>query len=484
MPVRPTPHSPSVDSARLAGNFIVLAAAEALAKLATFFAFTFLGRILGPERYGSLEFVIAVMIFFALPGDFGLSLYGAREVAKDRERSFRLAGAIARLRFLMALVALAVLLLVVVWIPKPLEVKQLLACYGASLLLLPFGFQWFFQGHDRMNWVAAASIVRWGIFAVLVLVFVREGEPLFRIGLYECAGVAAMAILCLFGLLRRFRPATPLPPVPASPMRHLRQAFPIGLTETTWVVLWYLATVQLGFVVSDQSLGWFGASHRILLAIHTFVWLYFFNLLPSFSRTAEGDGTELRRLMERSLPIAVWSGIFVALVMTLLSAQFLGIAFGREFAAGWPILSVLAWIIPVAMLGGHYRYLLIAANLQKWLLYATSSAALVAAVLAFVLIRRFGALGAAIALVVAVSSEFALARWFAGRRFSGIPFLPHLRRPATALAVSLAFFFLLRGSVSWLAPPLAILVYLLFLIAWESTNLRRLCGLIVGRRSG
>lgn len=199
--VRPRAGMPSVTSGRIAGNFVFLAAAECLAKLASFFAFTHLGRTFGPQHYGSFEFTAAVMIFFRLPGDFGLSVYGAREVARDRERSFRFLGEITRLRLALALISFGLLLCVVWWLPKPPEVKKLLMCYGVSLLLLPLGLQWFFQGHDRMNWVAAASVARWGVFAFLVLAFAREDRPLFVVGLFECGAVAAMAAVCVAGLL-------------------------------------------------------------------------------------------------------------------------------------------------------------------------------------------------------------------------------------------------------------------------------------------
>src|SRR5689334_1110911 len=67
----------------LAFNFAVLAGGEFLAKLLTFAVFTFLARTLGPARYGNIEFTLAVMVFFTLVVDSGLSTYGAREIARD-----------------------------------------------------------------------------------------------------------------------------------------------------------------------------------------------------------------------------------------------------------------------------------------------------------------------------------------------------------------------------------------------------------------
>ena len=59
-------------------------------------------------------------------------------------------------------------------------------------------------------------------------------------------------------------------------------------------MLWYFATVFLGLWVVDDSLGQFAASHRIVMALHTFVWMYFYNLLPTICRTAAAPGKDLR----------------------------------------------------------------------------------------------------------------------------------------------------------------------------------------------
>ena len=89
---------------------LLLSGGEPAAKLFCFFAFTRLGRVLGPERYGSLEFVLAMVIFFTLPADCGLGSCGAREIARGRYPVPRLMAGIAVLRLLLALASFAVLM--------------------------------------------------------------------------------------------------------------------------------------------------------------------------------------------------------------------------------------------------------------------------------------------------------------------------------------------------------------------------------------
>ena len=476
------PPFPAPDAGRLARNYLTLTAAEFLSKLITFFCFTWLGRVLGAERYGSLEFTLAVMAFFTLAADFGLGIFAAREIAQDPRLAPNLLRRVVRLRVLLALACVAAVAVFVLLIRKPDEVRQLIMLYGLSLLAWPLALQWFFQGHDRMDWVAGLSIVRQAAFAALVFLFMRPGAPLAMLGLFECASMLAVAAVGVFALRTRFGIRTagwrePLPGLFSS----LRQSAPIGLAELTWAFLWYFATVLLGFEKSDRSLGWFGASHRVTMALHTFVWLYFVNLLPSMSRCVWRAREDMSLLMNRSLRVAAWSSVFVAFTVTVFSERLLTLAYGAEFAPADRLLSVLVWMVPVAMLSGHYRYTLIAANLQRYLLGAAAAGAAVAVLASFVLIPRVGAHGAAVSLLAACTVEFAVAFLFVRRRVGRFPFFPALFRPAASVALSLACYFVVARWSSLAASFAAAYLYLLQMAAWEWRDLRLLFSLAAAR---
>lgn len=463
---------PPAGTRRLAGNYLVLLAGEGLAKVANFFAFTYLGRTLGAARYGSLEFTLAVMVFFTLPVDLGLGVFGAREIAKERRAAPRLLVHITLLRALLAVVSLAVLLVFVWSLRAPPESKRLLMFYGLSLLGAPLLLQWFFQGQDRMHWVALASLVRYGVFAILVFSLVGPSTPLARVGLIECAAVTAVAFFCVAvvaaGRDLRLRG---IGVSPRSTLCYLRQAAPIGLTELTWAFLWYIATVLLGLMLAGESLGWFGASHRALMALHTFVWLYFFNLLPSISRTVSAPRPELVRLLGNSLRLTLWGGLFIALAVTLSAGALLGIAFGQAFVSGGPLFATLIWMIPVALASGHYRYTLIAYNRQTLLFRATAAAAALVVLACLVLIPRVGAAGAAWALLAGCTFEFLLVWLYVRREIAAIPVIPYLIKPVAGavcgLAVARAF---APNAVA--GAGLAAAAFLLIMGIWERREIR------------
>jgi O-antigen/teichoic acid export membrane protein len=452
---------------RLTVNYLLLTGGESLAKVCTLAAFVYLGRVLGPGLYGSLEFALAMMIFFTLPVDFGIGVYGARELARNPRRASELLRDVATLRLILACASFALLLIVAALLIHGGEVKLLLVLYGLSLFAEPLLVEWFFQAHDRMHWVALTMLVRRGIFAGLVLGFIRPGTPLPWVGVCECAAAFTTAIVGLtvlrrglgFGLPRPWQRLAALKP-------HLRQAAPIGLSHLAWALLWYFTTVLMGWLAADEELGWFGASHRVIMALHTFVYLYFYNLLPSLSRGAARPAEHLRELVSRSLAMTAWGGILVALALTLVGGDLLILAYGSRFLGVQGPLAALGWLIPVAFVGGHYRYLLIACNLQYVDFCCTVVAAVTAVVLGTVFIPLYGSIGAATALLAANLVHFGLAYGSVNRWIFPLPCRDQLAVPLLAVGVAVACYAALAKLGSWSATVAAGLAYLALFGIW------------------
>src|ERR1041384_1219093 len=424
--------SPAAVPRRLAMNFLFLSGGEIAAKLLTFAGFSYLARTLGPVNYGVVEFTLAVMVFFTLPVDLGLSWYGTREIAHSPGAAGRLLHEITGLRLAVALCSIAALAIFLLFLQKGAEVKTLLALYGASLLGAPFMLHWFFQGHDQMHWVALASIVRQAVFAVPVFLVCRRGAPLAYIGIIECVSVAAVGVFSAYVVRCRMGAAWPWPDIRiARLLPHLKQASPIGFTELAWAFMWYFCTVLLGFTAADRTLGWFGAAHRVLMALHTFVMLYFLNLLPSISRCAGRPHQELLDLMERSVRFVAWAGLFAAGFLTAAAPEALGLVYGASFRPAAASFVILVWMLPIAVLSGHHRFILIAYKCQQRLLTCTIVSAGAAIALAFVLIPLFRGPGAAWTLVIANLINLVLVYFSVRQLVVEVPVVRELVRPVS-----------------------------------------------------
>jgi len=470
---RDEPQSPPpAGGGRLVQGMLLLCGGEMAAKLFCFFAFTRIGRLLGPERYGRLEFVLALIVFFTLPADGGLGSYAARETARGRFPAPQLLAGVATLRMLLALGSFAVLMATVMTLPAPVGV--LLSVYGLGFLLMPMQLQWLFQGRGRMEWVAAASVVRYGVFAGLIFFCLRPETSLVWIGIFEALSLLVSSALCAFVARSDLGAAmADWPPQPADLVRHLRGSWPIGLSQVSWVALWYFATVFLGLWVAGESLGRFAAAHRIVMALHTFVWMYFYNLLPSLCRTAAAPGDEMQRLLGPSLTLTAWVGGLAGLLVTILADDIAALMYGEAYRSAGRLLAVLIWAVPLALVSGHYRYAMIACDHERREFRCNAIGASAAIGLGVLLIPPYGAFAAAVALTVAALVVLVLAHAAAREACVSVPPIYLVLPPLTALVVAGLAGRGLSSFGSRVAAAGAACVYLSLLAAYEARSLLR-----------
>lgn len=400
-------------SLSLLKNFLSLAGAEAFGKIVTFAAFAYLARLFGASGFGYIEWAGAALMCASLIVDQGFNAYGAREIAKDKSRTAQLVAEIVTARFLFAALAYAAIALVAVFFTENKLLRDLLLVYGLSLWILPLVLQWVFQGHDRMRISAAAQIVRQSVFFLVVLIFVGGAEDLLTVGIAEVAAVACAATFTLWMYRRDFPSREPHRPALSAGL--LREGAPIGLSQIFWTVKMFGATFIVGLVATAEETGFFAGAMRIYIALHTFVWLYYINLLPSLSRKWQADGEEFSNLIGNSMRIVVPIAAVCAVIWIAGSPAAMAIAYGQEFAGGAAALQWMAGAFFAAAVSGHYRYGLIAAGFQKKEMWATAFGAAAAVVLIPAGYFYGGTAGAAAALCV---SEFLilLIVWMTAKR--------------------------------------------------------------------
>jgi PST family polysaccharide transporter len=373
-PVPGAPEGRQRESAQRGGfskRYLTLFAGEVVSKLCVFAAFAYLARVLGPSGFGLIELALSITLFFVMAVDGGLGSYGARMVSADPDAAPRLLAQITAVRALAAILAYIPLLLGSLFYGMP--GAGMLAVYGLAVFFVPFFNQWLFQGLRVMHLVAAATTLRNLVFALVVFAAVGPGADLRVVAAAEVTGVAALAIFTTVVITRVLHVRVDVAGLVRGARRMLAHSWPLGASEVTWAALWYSPTIVLGLQASNEEMAWLAGPLRIVLALHTFVWLYFFNLLPALSRALVTGRGDWRSLTRRSLRTSMWLACLVALVGMLFAPLIVQAVYGPAYARAALPLQIVIWMIPLAWFSGHFRYSLIAAGEQRSEFYALAA---------------------------------------------------------------------------------------------------------------
>jgi O-antigen/teichoic acid export membrane protein len=207
-------------------------------------------------------------------------------------------------------------------------------------------------------------------------------------------------------------------------LRMWRRAFPIGASEFVWALKVYFATALLGILVDGPEVGWFGAAHRIVVSLHTFVWLYFFNLLPAIARSTRGSSDEINHLTQTSMRLTALGGVFLGVVGTAFARPIITLIYGTQYHEAVAVFRVLVWLLPLALMSGHFRYMLIGYNRQDLEFVSAACGGALNVALNLFLTASYGIQAAAWALIASEILIWVLAYYFVRLTIANIPVWP------------------------------------------------------------
>jgi O-antigen/teichoic acid export membrane protein len=402
----------------------------------TFVAFAVLARKLQPEDYGAVEYALGVGALGSMIIEGGFGSVGVRRIAQGQGSTPFLAALVpAGQLCLVALVVPAMLLFGWLFAQDP-RALPLIAAVSLSVALLPWRQEWLFQAVGKMGHIATSQILRAGVFALGVLLLTAAGAGVGVVGVAEVVSVAA-AVLYMMVVQQRAIAPVRLAFAPKDLADLGREGLPIGAGAVCWALTQYMPLLMLTAIAGFAATAYFGAAHRLGVSLIAFSWIYHFNLYPTLARKMGRAPDALASLVRASVRSTAWVGAGVALGLTLCAEPLLALLFGSRFGVAAPAFSILVWTLPITLVSGHARWLLVAAGRSHDTLIAQAAGVAAAILAGWLMIPRFGGLGAAAAMSLASLTVWLTAQAYVIARGQQVPIRLCLWPAAVALGVVL-----------------------------------------------
>lgn len=447
---------------RLLRNFSALAVAELVVKVIGFATLVYLSRTIGVEGFGKINLAQAIVSYFLLFCNLGFDTYGIREVARQKIALDVLVNNIFTIQFVSAVVSYAVLLLVVLVMPKPGEIKLMTALFGLNLFIFSITIDWFFLGGQKMVVVAVSKIVRSVICAGLIFLTIKDSLDINYFPIIDVVSKSALALYILFSYRRlgnrlRFQFDLTLWKEMA------KDALPIGITLVMALVYYNLDTVLLGFIKGEKEVGWYSAAYRVvdtLIIIPGLLVRTVFPLLASTTddrdRMISNSLSFIRLMFNVGVPIGFGGYLFAPKVISLL--------YGAQYDSAVLPLQILCWNVVLIFMNTSFNRILIAANKNKSVMKGVMYAAVLNVIMELALIPSYGLNGAAFATLcteffVLVYSYIALKETVPVNLLR-VAYKPIIAGASVFVVISQATSLLLGGS-TWPLPVYIIPVYLI-----------------------
>ena len=273
-----------------------------ISQLLAFIATIYLARILGPTDFGKINFALAIVLYFSLFSNWGLSIYGTRGVAREQYMARYYVGDILFLRTVFSVLSFSALLLLAFSLNKPIDIKFLVIIYGLGIFPSSLFLDWLFQGVQKMKNIAFARILNSLVYLCLILFFIKSSSQLLFIPwFYVIGSLFASLILFLIFIYKFGMPKWKFDP--SSWKRIIRKAFPMGLSLIMIQIYYNMDIVMLGFMKGESEVGFYSAAYKIILFILMIGGAYHDSVFPVISSFFKESLEDFKKLQEKTLKL-------------------------------------------------------------------------------------------------------------------------------------------------------------------------------------
>ena len=362
-----------------------------------------LTRYLGPREFGSLSFALAICSILIPLAALGLDRITVRELVERPSERGTILGTVFTLRSVAGLALYAAALAAVMALrPGDAPTLRLVAVAAALVAFKAFDvIDLSFQADVASR---TPAVARSGVFGVATaaraaLLLLAAPTIAFAWAWLGEGAIAAAALVFVYTRLGgslgtwRLRRATAA--------AFLRDGWPIALASAMVLVYTRIDQIMLEQMRGSAELGVYAVAVRLVEATYFIPTVVVASAFPSVLQARAESESAFEARLERLYRSLAFAGYAVILPMALLAWWYVPLLFGPAYRGAAPVTAVLACSILFTNLGVARGAYLTAMNWMKAYLFTVALGCAVNVVLNLIWIPRWGAMGAALASLVA-----------------------------------------------------------------------------------
>jgi len=373
----------ATDSNRhLVKNFFSLGFVQVVNSLLQLLVIPYVIARIGVENFGVVAVAQVIMFYLATLVDYGFNQTGTRDVSVSRHDQNSLSVIYSRVFFSKVfLCCIAILLFLILVLIFPF-IQQNFLLYCLAFVYVPgqvFLPGWFFQGLEKMQWLAGVTLLSRVVFVVLVFVFVNGPEDsslyLFFLGTGGLlAGIISMIIISSVLKVKYIKVTF------REVMVLLKDGWPFTATNLSMNIIQYGNIFILRLFTNDLVAGYYGVAERIFFTMKQGLTIFSQAVYPKACQLADKGTTELLLFFKRIFPpffLAVMAGS-IAVVITAPFIVDLFMNENNEEAVF--VLRMLCIVLPVVSLNIPGTLSLLALDWKKTYFIVYTSAVLISVI--------------------------------------------------------------------------------------------------------
>jgi polysaccharide transporter, PST family len=364
-------------------------------------------RCLGSEQLGEFSSLYAYVSMFAWLATLGIEPVLTRESARWRERSGSI---IATGVALCSVSSIVVAVFVIAFAPHAGyrgKMQVLVVIVAIELLILgPLRLAGVIFQVDLKQWYGTGIILgRQVLWLLIIFLLARAKGSLTSFVLGRLSAAAVETVLIMVMSERFLRP--PRRVIVQDFKIYLRACVPIAFSSLLACVYLRIDQVMLHNMASDKILGFYAAAVKVSELFEMLPAALLVSVFPILA-IAANDKQRMAVYVDRIFRYLMAAAGLLCTLICIGSDVIVRKLYGPQFGPSAQLLSIIIWSEFAVFFGSAVVNLLLARNLQNYLIYPTIGGAIVNIVLNLIWIPRYAAVGSAWATLVSYTFAWAV----------------------------------------------------------------------------
>lgn len=382
-------------------NYIYNLAYQILIIILPIITTPYLSRVLGAENIGIYSYTLSIVTYFILFGSLGISMYAQREIAyvqDDKYKRSKIFWEILILRFVTLSISMVIYYFTYV---NGTQYQMYYKILLIEIIATCFDISWYFQGMEDFKKTVFRNTLVKIISIVLIFLLVKRPEDLTKYFIiYVVSNLLGNMSLWLY--IPKFLEKIKIKELHI--LKHLKPTIGLFIPQIAIQVYTLLDKVMIGAIIDDKSeVGYYDQAQKIIKMLLTVVTSLGTVMIPRMANTfANGDMKQIKEYMKRSFRFVYIISIPMIFGIIAVSDKFVPIFFGNGYEKVAIIMKVICPILLIIglsnVIGSQY---LLPTKRQKEFTISVTCGAIVNFIVNFIIIKRYGAIGASVATVIA-----------------------------------------------------------------------------------
>jgi polysaccharide transporter, PST family len=383
-------------------NVAFLSALQAVTYILPIIILPYLFRVLGADKFGLIAFAQAFVQYFLILTDYGFSVSATKEISlchNDVAKTSRVFSSVMIVKICLLFISAVILGIILYAVPK-FHVDPLVYIFSFGAVIGNTLFPaWFFQGEEKMKYIAGLSVIGEIVFIACIFLFVREQSDYLMVPVITSSVCLMTGLLGQYIVFRRFKVAFQFPTLHKIKM-ELKAGWNVFISIVAINAYTNTRVFAVGLLTNNSMTGYYSIAEKIANVAQTFPLSSFSQaIFPRLSKIFHRSKALALRIMQQIQHITILISLICLPLIFVFTPYIVRAVCGGFYDE--VILTLRLLIISVFFISANafrVQFLLVCGQTRTYSKIHITMA-IIGLPLIIVLIKAFSYVGAALATV-------------------------------------------------------------------------------------